>query len=1077
MVPEVEQRLSKAISDRYKIVREVGAGGWASVFLAEDGKLGRKVAIKVLHPELAASVTGARFLREIQIAAGLAHPHIVPVHDSGEADGLLYFVMRFQEGESLRALLEREGPLPIPRAISIARDVAEGLTYAHARGVIHRDIKPANILLTGDHAVIADFGVARAFEAATMVDMTTTSAVLGTPLYMSPEQVAANPDIDGRSDVYSLGCVLYEMLTGETPFQAKSTVAVLASHLHKDIPSVREIRPEVPPALAEATDRALAKSPEGRFDGAAEMGRVLASVQAELENGGRGSGIFWRGLPGRTRKLLATAAGLSAIALTAAVTSLLLLAGGPALDPTAMVVLPFRIANTTPEEEALLVDLSDELTHQLNRWESVTAVPQIALSGILFDLGLDGPVMDRTEDGLGVAEAMGAGTLAALSARIRGDSVRVTAQLFDPRTGRERGKPHEAWGESRDPSPVAAEVAHMILGLEGSASEIAGLYRQSAVPEALIEYESGQKALEGWRLPEAERSFRRAAALDPTFAMAHHLLSLVLYWEWEEEGLGGEGPGAEAVGEEIALASMAALRNSSGLSLRDSLHILAFNRFQAGDYDAARSHYRQLLERDSADVYAWFLQGSVEYHDPWLTESADGGLRPRSNWNLARRSFAETVRLSPGFHGAYGEVLDIATKVARAAETETSAAPGFEVPRGEFFAPWALPLTPHQKRVFWPVYLDSLVWLDSSTWTGLSEGLASAGASRLLGESVVSLRRWAAFEPDQALPERELARWALFMRGRLEGPQPPERVDSLTVEVFQYASRALALAADTTRNELFQLANLRLAMGDIQGARSAWELAMEWEGPEPNETTPSSASNVLLFSGRPTTALGLLDSERSHTRYYLDPVTNGLIDDGGVDPLIQRLRILGATGVKGAALEAAFQDLADHLAASQDKTPRELDLLRMEFAPRIAVALSLAPGILESWVRELDLKDPLWAALRPEVEGRGDLLKAALEAEDVEVRDPSRSYILGTVAQEIGDDTLAVTLFSRLDSLSLGIQGRDVGWGLLALSYLHRGRAYDAMEDPDRASEFRRRFSRAWSEPEMPALAVREAAR
>ncbi|MGW8266796.1 MAG: protein kinase domain-containing protein, partial [Longimicrobiales bacterium] len=536
MVPEIERRISKAIPDRYRIVREVGAGGMAYVFLAEDLKLGRRVAIKVLRPELSASVSGTRFHREVRIAAGLAHPNIVPIHDSGEADGLLYFVMRFQEGESLRALLDRDGALPVGRAVAIARDVAAGLAHAHGQGVIHRDIKPANILLTGEHAVIADFGVARGIEAGTSDEagLTATAAVLGTPLYMSPEQALASAEIDGRSDIYSLGCVLYEMLTGDPPFQAKGVRNILASHLHREVPSLAESRPGVPSPLDDIARRCLAKSPEARFTTTDDLRRSLEAVQAGLDRNMQTFGIRWRWLSRRTRRLVATGAVVSFVALSALLGRVLLWPEGPSLNASSVVVLSFRGPMATTGEEEFLVGFSEELTRQLNQWDSVSAVPQISLSGILFDRGIDRPTLERVDEGLEIARELGAGTLVALRADLRGDSFVVSADLFNSETGRTNGQTIEIGGETEDPFPMAAEVAHNILGLESLHPDLEGLRRQSAIPEALIEYEAGRKALERWRLAEAERCLRRATALDPRFAMAHHLLALTLYWQYEE---------------------------------------------------------------------------------------------------------------------------------------------------------------------------------------------------------------------------------------------------------------------------------------------------------------------------------------------------------------------------------------------------------------------------------------------------------------------------------------------------------------------------------------------------------------
>ncbi len=279
-------QLNAALAGRYEILRELGRGGMAAVFLADDTKHRRRVAIKVLHPELAAVLGADRFLTEIEIAAGLMHPHILPLHDSGQADGLLFYVMPYVEGESLRDRLDREVQLSLEDTVRIASEVADGLSYAHARGVVHRDIKPANILLSGGHALIADFGIARAVTEAGGARLTETGLSLGTPHYMSPEQASGAPDIDGRSDVYALGCVTYEMLAGEPPFSGPNAQAIMAKILTQPVPSVRKDRETVNPAMESAVHKALARLPADRF---AKAEQYSGALRQALESGGSGS--------------------------------------------------------------------------------------------------------------------------------------------------------------------------------------------------------------------------------------------------------------------------------------------------------------------------------------------------------------------------------------------------------------------------------------------------------------------------------------------------------------------------------------------------------------------------------------------------------------------------------------------------------------------------------------------------------------------------------------------------------------------------------------------------------------------
>jgi len=310
-------RLSAALADRYRIERELGAGGMATVYLAHDLKHGRDVAIKVLHPDLGAALGAERFLSEIRTTARLQHPHILPLLDSGEAGGLLYYVMPLATGETLRARLERDRQLPIDDALRIAREVADALGYAHSAGIVHRDIKPENILLQGRHALVADFGIALAVQQAGGQRMTQTGLSLGTPQYMSPEQAMGDKAIDARADIYALGVVTYEMLAGDPPFTGSSVQGIIAKVLAERPTPLHTLRDTVPAAVEQATLRALAKLPADRYATAAEFAAALA--------GGAPTGVQWADTSGRRaqwRNPLVLGLGAAVIAL-AAITAML----------------------------------------------------------------------------------------------------------------------------------------------------------------------------------------------------------------------------------------------------------------------------------------------------------------------------------------------------------------------------------------------------------------------------------------------------------------------------------------------------------------------------------------------------------------------------------------------------------------------------------------------------------------------------------------------------------------------------------------------------------------------------------
>jgi serine/threonine-protein kinase len=267
--------LTAGLADRYRIERELGRGGMATVYLARDLKHDRHVALKVLRPELAVSLGTERFLREIRTAAALSHPHVLPLYDSGETSGVLYYVMPYVEGESLRDRLRREGQLPVDEAIRIARAVASAVAYAHSHGLIHRDIKPENILLSGGEAVLSDFGIARAVTLAGDERLTESGLSLGTPAYMSPEQATGDSRLDGRVDVYALGCVLYEMLAGDPPFTGSNVQAVIARKTVEAPPNVKSARDSVSDTLEAVIRKSLARMPGDRWASVAEFAEAL----------------------------------------------------------------------------------------------------------------------------------------------------------------------------------------------------------------------------------------------------------------------------------------------------------------------------------------------------------------------------------------------------------------------------------------------------------------------------------------------------------------------------------------------------------------------------------------------------------------------------------------------------------------------------------------------------------------------------------------------------------------------------------------------------------------------------------
>ena len=373
------ERLQAALAGRYTIERELGRGGAATVYLAHDLRHDRRVALKVLRPRLAATLGSERFLREISTAARLTHPHVLPLYDSGDADGILYYVMPWVAGESLRERLSREGALPVAETIRIARGAAAALAYAHAQGVVHRDIKPENILLEAGEAVIADFGIARALNVSVDDRLSLPGLAIGTPRYMSPEQ-SAGDDVDGRSDLYSLGCVLYEMLSGGPPFDGPTPQVIQARHRSMSPAPIGILRPNLPAGLQAVLDGTLAKLPGDRYQSAAELGRALDDLAGAVRTP---TGVAAEGGPaGRRARRIAAAAllALGAIALDSGPWS-----AEAAVEPAPVLVADF---DGPADDRTLRAAIQSLVTSELNQSSRIATVPRSQVTAALREAGL-----------------------------------------------------------------------------------------------------------------------------------------------------------------------------------------------------------------------------------------------------------------------------------------------------------------------------------------------------------------------------------------------------------------------------------------------------------------------------------------------------------------------------------------------------------------------------------------------------------------------------------------------------------------------------------------------------------------
>jgi eukaryotic-like serine/threonine-protein kinase len=641
------EHLRLALADRYTVTAVLGEGGMATVYRATDLRHQREVAIKVLRGELSEALGHERFLQEIEIAARLQHPRILPVYDSGDANGMLYFVMPLVEGESLRDRLNREKQLPLADALRIIREVASALTYAHARGVVHRDIKPENVLLFAGESVVADFGIARALHAASESRLTITGVSIGTPAYMSPEQVLGERDADVRSDVYSLGCLLYELLAGQAPYTGATIESVLRQHVAAPVPRITTVRSAVTLAVEQVIERALSKAPADRFASAAELAQALTTTETGAVErpavtaapSGRRSRRRW--LMGATLGVAAAGAAGVWLARREAV----------ATDPARIAVMPFRVTgdSTLTYLREGMVDLLTTQMGSMNEARPLESRTVLAAWRRAFRSGDDPSRAEARQ----LAAGLGSGRFV-LGEIVRvGNGIQIAARMIDVDSDRQadamvQGSPGELF------TLVDRLTSQLLVRSAGEpAGRLADLISTSL--PAVRAYLDGRAAYRRGELERAVEHFTRALEADSTFALAALGMASVGVW-------------SQQAGRSAALSR--GLRTA--YALRDRIprrDQLLFEAYVPPDTAVPVLAAQQLAAwKRAAEGAPDSPEALYEYGDRLYHSGEQLGIT--SALQLARSTFERALRLDSTFAAPLAHLVEIAARSRDRKETQ-----------------------------------------------------------------------------------------------------------------------------------------------------------------------------------------------------------------------------------------------------------------------------------------------------------------------------------------------------------------------------------------------------------------------
>ena len=1013
--------VAEALADRYRIEltpdglpRLLGQGGMATVYRAEDLKHRRPVAIKIIKPGLSALLGPDRFLREISFAAKLNHPHILPLHDSGEAAGRLYYVIPYVESGTLKDRLEHNHRLSIDETLRIGREVASALDYAHQQGIVHRDIKPSNILLSSAHALVADFGIARAI-APDASDSTGTGLVMGTPPYMSPEQAAGGP-LDGRSDIYSLACVLYEALTGTTPFSATTPDGMRGRHYAEEPPLLRTLRPDAPVWLEQALVRALAKSPTDRFPTARQFLDEPAVHRF------------------RTRSRTA-AVGLGiglAVVLLARTAGQWVTTAGPRvrLNPERYVVFPFE-GSTAQSDPAL--GIQDGLA----RWTGVSVVDRLLISDALDREGaerIDGTTARR------IARKLGAGHFVRGLAIAMGDSVQLRAVLYRTADGSALFA-KDLWlrpTQARD-SLLSILADSLLFRGRVPIDSAQGRLATRAAP-ALEAFVDGQEAVAAWDLEAADSSFARAVARDPDFTQGSLWLAQVRVWQDMPAPTWRHYAGR-------------ALEARARLSPRDAAIAEVLGMEGRGELERACTQLLTLATQWHGEFAIWYGAAICMGLDRGVIRdsSSPSGWRFRSSYHAAIQAWRKAFVLRPAIYRDY-RAVGLRQRLWLLWTSTNQARQGYGLaPDTGLFA--AFPSWQGDTLAFIPYRAND--FSSSRREVAASTTLEAVRRQRLAFKDLSS--EWVSASP-QDFEAREALGIALWLNGS------PTAVDTVR------AARLMANSvADQTRLGVSEALMLVLANApapsEIRRASALADSLLRRSTPS-SGADPSDLATLAMLTGQVTLASGLARLPRRGVARNVPAQAAG--DD-------LALLVFAASGGPPDSLAAVEQRLAHSIAAGTDSENLKQQH-RLELLGRPAV-LTYPEFPFRSLPELANLGDYLLEAIAAHRANDIDLVRRIL-GDALKGRNWMQPANLGfevlypeaRLFVSIGDTALAVDrlepTLAVLNQVSLQGLADPVGVGMLVRSMVLRSDLAMAAGDSAAAARWAQAVVELWSKPD-----------